>query len=133
MRLTEEQGVELVVATLATYSYSLEKAWALRDSLRSAGLCDPAAVAGQDVAGLGNALKEAGYDRGGITYIIAPRLISLMNAIRSGALDPLAGFLEKNDEDGFCSALGAIKGFGPKSARIAWELMASTATRGAAG
>ena len=44
MALSEERIVELVVATLATYAYSLEKAWALKDSLQTAKLCDPIAV-----------------------------------------------------------------------------------------
>ncbi len=42
MALSDEQVLELVVATLATYQYSLEKAWALRDALRAGGLCDRA-------------------------------------------------------------------------------------------
>jgi len=133
MRLSEKHVVKLVVATLATYSYSLEKAWSLRDALKAAGLCDPSWVAGQDEQTVGNALKAAGYDRGGITYIIAPRLVSLMNAVRAGELDALVGFLDRGNADGFCETLGALKGFGPKSARIAWELMASSGARGKKG
>lgn len=124
MALSDEHVVELVVATLATYQYSLEKAWDLRDALRTAGLCDPAAVGAMDVADLGNALKSAGYDRGGITYIIAPRVHSLLEAVGEGKLDSLAEALEQGDEDGFSTTLAAVKGFGPKAAHVAWQLMA---------
>ena len=62
----------LVVAALATYSYSLKKAWALREGLRKAELFDSKRVAKQTAQQVGNALKKAGYDRGGITYIITP-------------------------------------------------------------
>ena len=37
MALTDEQVDALLAAVLATYSYSLEKAWALRGEMRKAG------------------------------------------------------------------------------------------------
>lgn len=126
MALSDEQVLELVVATLATYQYSLEKAWALRDALRAGGLCDPSAVAHMDVADLGNALKTAGYDRGGITYIIAPRVLNLMEAIQAGKLDSVPGSLAEGDQEAFSDTLCNVKGFGPKAALVAWQLMAPT-------
>jgi len=123
MGLTSEQRLDLVVATLATYNYRLEKAWALREALAAVGLADPAQVAGRSAEEVGNTLKAAGYDRGGITYIIAPRLVALMEAAASGALDPLADALASGDEAAFAACLTAVQGFGPKAAWTAWALM----------
>jgi hypothetical protein len=108
---------------LATYSYPLEKAWALRDKLRKARLTDPAWVTSRDVQEIGNSLKAADYDRGGITYIIAPRVMSLSQAVASGRLDSLPGHLAAGHKDAFVAALQQVKGFGPKSAGLAWELL----------
>lgn len=123
MPLTEDQQLDLVVATLATYSYPLEKAWQLREALRSAGFADPATWLGKKVEEVGNALKAAGYDRGGITYIIAPRVISLMEAVAAGQLDVLGASKTLRSRDTFCAELSKVKGFGPKSSGLAWELM----------
>ena len=130
MKLSEERIVELVVAALATYSYPLGKAWALRDSLVAEGLCDVEAISRKDQYDVGNALIRAGYDRGGITFIISPRICSLMESVRSGTLDSLEANLEQGDHEAFCTTLEAVKGFGPKSALIAWELMAPMKGRG---
>ena len=123
MGLSKAQCSELVVTALATYSYSLEKAWGLRESLQSAGLCEPAKVLKMDEQTLGNSLKTAGYDRGGITYIIAPRLLELMGAIQTGTLDALEKHLKSRDEKAFRSLLETVKGFGPTASKLAWELM----------
>lgn len=114
--------VDLVLATLATYQYPLDRAWALRDALVAAGLTTPDGVLGRSVGDVGNALKDAGYDRGGVTYIIAPRLISLMQAVADGALDALPAAVHAGDEAGFRATLERVKGFGPKGSGLAWQL-----------
>lgn len=123
MGLSDDTVESLVVAVLAVYQYSLEKAWDLRDGLRKAGLFEPESVVGKEEAQIGNLMKRAGYDRGGITYIIAPRLIGLMEAIQRGDLDELPGFVAAGDREGAVAIITSIKGFGPKSADSAWELM----------
>lgn len=123
MALSEDQRLDLVIAVLATYSFSLEKAWALKAQLKKLGLGDPAKVIGKDEGEVGNLMKEAGYDRGGITYIIAPRVISLMKAIKAGDIDALSKHVAAKKEKAFLECLGKVKGFGPKSCRVAWELM----------
>ncbi len=127
MVLSEDQRINLVVALLAGYSYSLEKAWILRARLRSVGLANPETIVHKDVAAVGNLMKAAGYDRGGITYIIAPRLISLMVAVQSGQLDGLAASIHNNDEAAFCKQIEGVKGFGPTTAQIAWMLLKNEA------
>jgi hypothetical protein len=133
MALSEQNLVELVVATLATYQYSLERAWALAEPLQDAGLCDPSRVAGRDPVDVGNALKAAGYDRGGITYIISPRIVSLMQAVTDGSLDDLTSHVEHRDRDAFGSTLLSVHGFGPKAVEMAWALMAAPADETADG
>lgn len=122
MKLGTDHVDALLVALLATYSYPLDKAWALRERLRSAGLCEPRAVAAKDTQEVGNLLKRAGYDRGGITYIIAPRVIELMRELDAGLLDGLADLAAANDGAAFKARLERVKGFGPKSSELAWAL-----------
>ncbi|MDF1667664.1 MAG: hypothetical protein P1V97_38360 [Planctomycetota bacterium] len=116
MALSEDQRLDLVVAVLATYNYSLEKAWALKAQLKDVGLGNPKIVLGKDEGEVGNLMKKAGY-------IIAPRVVSLMEAINSGDLDPLAKHIASKKEKLFLDCLGKVKGFGPKSCKVAWELM----------
>ena len=97
--------------------------------MQKANLCDPIAVSRLDEYDVGNALVAAGYDRGGITFIISPRICSLMEAVRSGELDLLKEYLERGDRDAFCATLEAVNGFGPKSAMVAWGLMAPAKQR----
>lgn len=113
---------DLALAALAAYNYDLDRAVALREPLANAGLLDPERVLGLDVGDLGNALKAAGYDRGGVTYIIAPRLQSLMAAARDGAIDRARDRLNAADPEGFGAAVREIKGFGPKAAELAWRI-----------
>ncbi len=127
MELSEDQRINLVVALLAGYSYSLENAWILRERLRSVGLANPETIFHKDVAAVGNLMKAVGYDRGGITYIIAPRLISLMVAVQFGQLDGLAASINNNDEAAFCKQIEGVKGFGPTTAQIAWMLLKNEA------
>lgn len=125
MSLSKDQILDLVVALLATYNYSLDKAWALRDALEEQGFSEPKTAIGKKPEKVGNLLKKAGYDRGGITYIIAPRVTTLMEAIKDGSLDSLKARLKSQKKKGFCEDLQKIKGFGPKSAGLAWELMSA--------
>jgi hypothetical protein len=122
MNLSEDQRLNLVISILAGYSYPIYSAWNLKEKLRSAGFADPAIALGRDDATIGNLLKSAGYDRGGITYIIAPRVRSLMEAIASGSLKGLDAAISSNQEANFCKLLLNVKGIGPKTAQIAWML-----------
>ena len=123
MTLSTIQFDSLLVALLATYNYSLRKAWELRDKLRRSGLCDPDFVLSQDVEQVGNLLRQAGYDRGGITYIIAPRVISLMGALKSGHFDTLPMLVEKQDKQKLVDLVVKVKGMGPRTADLVWELL----------
>jgi hypothetical protein len=120
--MTDRLLQDLVIAMLATYQFPLERAWALREPLAAAGLMTPEVVLALDTGELGNALKEVGYDRGGVTYIIAPRLRSLLAAARGGLVDELAQRVAARDEAGFRRRLEAVDGFGPKGSGIAWDL-----------
>jgi len=117
---------DLALAALAAYNYDLDRALALRAPLASAGLLSPERVLALDVGDLGNALRAAGYDRGGVTYIIAPRLQELMRAATDGALDPLPRLLAAGDREAFAVAIRKIKGFGPKAAELAWRIATGT-------
>ncbi len=123
MSLSEDQRLNLVIAILAGYSYSLEDAWKLKDKLRAEGLATPAITLGRDDATIGNLLKRVGYDRGGITYIIAPRVRALMESISNGTLDGLDATIQHAREANFCTIFSRVKGIGPKTAQLAWMLV----------
>lgn len=125
MPLAQHPIDALVVSALATYNYSLDRAWTLLPALRSQGLLDPSRVAGGDAGDVGNRLKAAGYDRGGITYIVAPRLITLMEAVASGVLDALPSLAAAGDRDAASALVCTVKGMGPRTALLVWELLSS--------
>lgn len=125
MPLSEDQRLDLVIAILAGYSYALEDAWKHKDKLRAARVADPAAVLGLDDAAVGNLLKGAGYDRGGITYIIAPRVRALMECLSNGTLDGLDATIKSQREADFSALFSRVKGVGPKTAQLAWALVKS--------
>ena len=115
----------LLVAVLATYSYPLDKAWALREAMRRQGLGELAKVATSSVEQVGNQLKAAGYDRGGINYILAPRLIALAKDAEAGALAKLPQLVSTRAKDEAITLLESLHGFGPKAAELAWQLLAT--------
>lgn len=127
MPLAQPPIEALVVSVLATYNYALDRAWALLPALRSQRLLDPTRVAGGDVKDVGNRLKAAGYDRGGITYIVTPRLIALMDAVVAGQLDRLPALVDAGDRDGASGLVCGVKGMGPRTAALVWELLSDPA------
>lgn len=113
----------LLSAVLATYNYPLDRAWGLLDGLRAQGLCDPDSVAGWSEQEVGTRLKAAGYDRGGVTWIVAPRVAALMEAVAGGRFARLGELVAAGDREGVTALVVGVKGMGPKSARLVWELL----------
>lgn len=119
----------LVASLLAVNFYPVDRAHALMPAFGERGLLDPAKVAAMPHADLIAAMTAAGYDRGGFVPILSFRLYSLMEAVATGALDSLVALAQANDEEKFVATLGAVPGFGPRTAATAWQLFrASPAT-----
>lgn len=130
MALSSKHVEDLFVSLLSINNYAVTKTWDLLPQLREAGLTDPKRVAGLDGGVLSRELKSAGYDRGKITDIIAPRLRNLMALIEEGDLDSLPDLVARGDKDGVQASLVAIEGVGPRVAATAWMLLSSPADDG---
>jgi hypothetical protein len=119
----------LVAPLLAVNFYPVDRTYGLMPAFKERGLLDSAKVAAMPHADLIAATTDAGYDRGGFVPILSFRLYSLMEAISSGALDSLQPLSATNNEEKFMLTLGAVQGFGPRTAATAWQLFqASPAT-----
>ncbi len=123
MPLNERHLEAVIAATLAVNKYGLEKSYKLLPSLRKAGLTDPVTVAKADAGDVMMRLCKAGYDRGMLTEMMAGRLINLMQAVHSGALDGLNTLVDNRAKGGAMELLCAVKGIGPKVAADAWMLL----------
>ncbi len=112
----------LVAAMLAVNFYPVDRAYSLMPAFRDRGLLDPARVAAMSHEDLISAMNAAGYARGGFLPILSYRLVTLMAAIASGALDPLPAHVAANDEAKFAATLAGVHGFGPSTTASAWRL-----------
>lgn len=126
MALSQKQVDDLIVALLSINKYTVTMTWNLLPRFRDAGLTNPRRVAEMDEGTLLQELKRAGYDRGKITDIIAPRLRNLMVCIRSGDLDTLPTMVGRDDEESVKAKLREINGVGPLVAATAWLLLSSS-------
>ena len=117
--------LEAVVASLLSVNnYCVEAAWELLPGLRKEGLLDPKKVVTIKTPEIAHRLVAAGYNRGGITDIVAPRLQALMSAVRNGDLGHLPGALENRNKREFSTILQRVPGVGPSVAETAWLLLA---------
>ncbi len=110
---------------LSVNNYPVTDAWALLPSLRAAGLFDAVLVASMEQSEIVARLKMAGYDRGKITEILAPRLQALMRAVEGGELDGVSTIVEAEDREGLRALLLPIPGVGPRVFETAWMLLST--------
>ena len=125
MSLSEKHVRDLVVASLAVNNYPATDVWALLPAMRELRVLDAEWVANHDNGSIVEALEAAGYRRGKINWIVAPRLHTLMSEIEAGSLDDLPTFIAARDEAAATAALTAIGGIGPRVAATAWMLLTS--------
>ncbi len=122
--LSDSEREALVVALLCVNHFSLEAGWNLRAELRSEGLTCPRTASQLGIAAVSAALERAGYRRGRINEIVAPRVVALMQAIDEGKFADLPRLLAARNEGAFHTLVQTIWGFGPTSAANAWLLLA---------
>jgi len=125
MKLSQKHITDLVVAALSVNSYPATWTWELLPALGDGGILNPSKVAALDVGDLIDALEAAGYKRGKITWIVAPRLHTLMSKVADGELDGLTAAVEAKDEETVKALLTAVRGVGPRVAATAWMLLTS--------
>lgn len=116
---------DLVVALITVNQYPVDRAVALMPAFGEHGLLNPSVVACMGQEQIVEGMKDAGYARGGYLPIVSHRLIQLMKAVESGALDSLPTFAASNDRAGFVAKLRDLHGFGPNTAGTAWMLWTS--------
>ena len=80
-------------------------------------------VVAMDNAEVVRRLRSAGYDRGKVTLILAPRLRALMMKTQAGALDELSAAVENRDFELANSILLPVPGIGPRVVETAWLLL----------
>jgi hypothetical protein len=92
--LTPQQVECLVVAVLAVNRFPLIQVQAIVPRLRAGGLMEPCRVASMKLPEVIAALESSGYDRGGLTWLLATRVKSLMDALQAGTLDVLGSQIQ---------------------------------------
>lgn len=126
MALSPDQVADLLVAALAVNSYPVAQAWSLLPALRGEGLADPAAVVALRNEEIVERLERAGYRRGQVNFIVAPRLHELMQAIHHGRLAALPGLVTSRNEATAIELLRTVPGVGPKVSARAWQLLTTS-------
>ena len=127
MTLSQRHLEDIVLGLLSVNSYPVAASFEILPNLRSRGLLDPEKVMAMDVREVAAHLFDAGYRRGGITDIIAPRLQKLMVAIRNGDLDRLPSVVRAGNSREFSALLLPLPGVGPKVVETAWLLLSNHA------
>ena len=94
MSIEQKHIFDLVVALLSVNNLRLEVVWDKRKNLERHGLLDAEKVVNWQCDELVVLMKQADYDRGKLTEIIAPRLKALMERIVAGDLDDLPRLVE---------------------------------------
>lgn len=123
MTITSRQLDSIVAGLLSVNSYRVEAAWELIPRLREEGLLDPKTVIAMDTREVARRLVAAGYNRGGITDILAPRVRALMSSVSDGELDRLPDVLQQGDRQEFARLLLRLSGVGPKVVDTVWLLI----------
>jgi hypothetical protein len=119
----------LLVALLCVNHFSLEAGWALLEGLRREGLTNPVHASRLGIADAAAALERAGYRRGRINEIVAPRVVALMKAVEAGSLSQIVNLVVSRREKEFAELVQNIWGFGPTAAANAWLLLTPAPAR----
>lgn len=106
---------DLVMSVLAVNGYSIEKAYALHESLRAEGLLEPANLSRWSSEEIGERLCRAGYNRGQfMTALFGLRLSTLGVFLESTGLQQCGNVLRGGDPVEISRLLLPAPGIGPK-------------------
>lgn len=113
--MTEAVFLDLVVALLAVNRWTLERALAITNGLKDAGLSDPAAVRSMTVDDVAGRLAEAGYKRGRyMEQLLAVRIVSAAEVIDEQSVLRLTELERRGDKKAIAAFLLTVKGVGPE-------------------
>ncbi len=124
---TAEEIADAVIALLSVGGFSLERAWACLEGLRTQGLLETSVVLGLDEGEVVRRLSSAGYDRGAqVTTMMGKRLTNMHNGNRRGAVRRACDLLREGKQSEAEHELCTINGVGPAVFRNFVQLRGGT-------
>jgi hypothetical protein len=114
MNQTNEIWQDLIISLLSVNGWSVDKNFKYKDALNKSGLFNPENLNKWDVVEIGNKMKESGYDRGGVTWIISERLSALGKFVVSKGVAECDKILLSKNKEKITEFLLPIKGVGNK-------------------
>jgi endonuclease III-like uncharacterized protein len=105
---------DLIISILSVNNVSIDKTYSHIESMRKEGIFDPLKLSKLSIEDIGNNLKKAGYDRGGVNYIIAERLLDLGKKILSEGQDNFEKNLSDKNKSSLKDFLLSLRGVGNK-------------------
>lgn len=105
---------DLVISILSVNNVSIDKTYSSIEAMRKEGLFTPSNLSKWSIEDIGNNLKKAGYDRGGVNYILAERLSTLGKQISLQGQNEFEKALANTDKRALKEFLLTIKGVGNK-------------------
>lgn len=115
---------KIVCLILSVNRWDLSKTLDSYEKLKEKNLFDPDFIAQSNFQDVGNRLKEAGYDRGSLTYMMSDRLVSAAKTIIEKKVNVQGTSLEIDSKENR-KLLLSLSGFGEKSVsdfyRIIWN------------
>jgi endonuclease III len=115
---------KIVCLILSVNRWDLSKTLDYYEKLKEKNLFDPGFIAQSNSQDLGNRLKEAGYDRGSLTFMMSGRLVSAAKTIIDKKINVQGTVLETESEENR-KLLLSLSGLGEKSVsdfyRIIWN------------
>lgn len=114
---------KIVCLILSVNRWELWKTLNLQSNLKKEKIFDPHFLIGLGYNEIGLRLKNAGYDRGGLTLMISERILKSAEIVTESKIDILGTSLEIDSIDNR-NFLKSLKGMGEKSVddfyRISW-------------
>jgi len=113
----------ILFSLLAVNRWTLERVYALKDKLITAGLVDFDTVATLSVGDVAHRLAASGYDRGDyLTSLIAERVLSLASVLSKAELLEITNYVREGNREAADTILRQVKGVGSHVLRNFWLL-----------
>jgi endonuclease III-like uncharacterized protein len=128
MAYAQDFFLELIVAMLAVNRWTIERTATLMDSLKTAGLSDPATVRSMTLDEVSKRLADAGYARGDyMQRLLGERILSAAFKLDDDAMARVEQLERLGDSAGLRRLLMDIQGVGPEVIRNVLLLRSSGA------
>lgn len=105
---------DLFISLLSVNNVSIEETYSHIESMRKEDIFEPLKLEKLSIEEIGNNLKKAGYNRGGVNYILAERLLDLSKKINLQGKKEFEISISNPDKKDLKDFLLTIKGIGNK-------------------